>query len=344
METIDSATERVGREFFGLHADQVFDPSYSARLETFDKVAATGIGTMRRIFSWQEIEIAPDVYDFSAYDELVAEAARRRMRILPVLFAPPRWRSSRPATRAVRGTYPPSSNAEFAVFAQRLVARYGPGGELWSERPELPATPIAAWQVWNEPNLQVYWPTGPDARAYARMLQAVAAAIRRVDPGASIVSAALPDSALGVPYDEFLADVYAAGAADSIDFAAINPYARSAERVYRILKHSRQVIDRHGDDAGLWVTEIGWASDGPPSRLNVGEYEQAHLIGTVLPTLVQQARPLRLRGVIYYAWQDAPVYPGGRDFWGLHTGLLKRDGSTKSAYWRFTKAVDVLTE
>jgi hypothetical protein len=342
-ETIDSATARVGSEFFGLHADQVFDPAYGGRSEALDKIAGTRVGTLRRVFSWQEIEIAPDVYDFSAYDEFVAQAAARRIRVLPVLFAPPRWRSSRPATGAQRGTYPPASNRSFAAFAQLLVARYGPGGRLWTERPELPAMPIVAWQIWNEPNIPVYWPTGPNAADYARMLQVVGAAIREADPRARIVSAALPDSMLGVPYDKFLADMYEAGARGSFDFAAINPYSRSAEGVYRILKRAREVIDRHRDDARLWVTEIGWASDGPESRLNVGEYQQAHLIGTVLPTLVEQAAALRLNGVIYYAWQDAVVYPGGKDFWGLHTGLLKLDGSPKSAYWRFGRAVDVLT-
>jgi hypothetical protein len=70
---------------------------------------------------------------------------------------------------------------------------------------------------------------------------------------------------------------------------------------------------------------------------------QAHLIGTVLPTLVEQSGPLKLDGVIYYSWQDAVPYPGGHDFWGLHTGLLWLDGSTKAAYWRFVRAVEVLT-
>jgi polysaccharide biosynthesis protein PslG len=342
-ETIDTATERADKAFFGLHAEKLLDPAYEDRLETFDKVAATRVGTLRRVFSWQEIEIAPDVYDFSAHDELVAQAAARGIRVLPVLFAPPRWRSSRPMNGAVRGTYPPASNDEFAAFAQLLVARYGPAGSLWSERPELPFLPIVAWQVWNEPNIPVYWPSGPDAREYTRMLETVAAAIRHADPGAKIVSAALPDSALGVRYDTFLAQMYEAGARGSFDFAAINPYSRSAEGVYRILKRARDVVDQHGDDARLWATEIGWASDGPESRLNVGEHQQAHLIGTVLPTLVQQAGALRLHGVIYFGWQDAVPYPGGHDFWGLHTGLLRLDGSGKQAYWRFVKAVEVLT-
>jgi hypothetical protein len=342
-ETLDSATERVGKDFFGLHADKVLDRGYGARIETFDKVAATGVGTLRRVFSWQEIEVAPDAYDFSAHDELVAQAAVRGIRVLPVLFAPPRWRSSRPPVGAVRGTYPPASNHEFAAFAQLLVWRYGRSGTLWRERPDLPYTPIVAWQIWNEPNIPVYWPSGPDAAEYTRMLRTVAHGIRQLEPEARIVSAALPDSSLGVRYDTFLAQMYDAGARGSFDFAAINPYSRSAEGVYRIMRRAREVVDQHGDDARLWATELGWASDGPESRLNVGEHQQAHLIGTVLPTLVQQAAALRLEGVIYYSWQDAVPYPGGHDFWGLHTGLLRLDGAGKQAYWRFVKAVDVLT-
>jgi hypothetical protein len=29
---------------------------------------------------------------------------------------------------------------------------------------------------------------------------------------------------------------------------------------------------------------------------------------------------LGVYGVIYYSWRDAPVYEGGQDFFGLHTG------------------------
>ena len=63
-----------------------------------------------------------------------------------------------------------------------LVARYGPAGTLWAERPDLPRLPIRAWQVWNEPNLTRYWSQQPFARSYVTLLRAAHAAVRAADP------------------------------------------------------------------------------------------------------------------------------------------------------------------
>jgi hypothetical protein len=54
----------------------------------------------------------------------------------------------------------------------------------------------------------------------------------------------------------------------------------------------------------------------------------------------KQRRRLRLRGVVYYSWRDAPPYPPQyKDMWGLHTGLLDINGGLKPAYHAFKKAV-----
>ena len=41
--------------------------------------------------------------------------------------------------------------------------------------------------------------------------------------------------------------------------------------------------------------------------------------------------------------QDAPPFAGGCDFWGLHTGVLRRDGSPKPALDALREAVATLT-
>ena len=113
------------------------------------------------------IEREPGRYDFGLHDRFVANAARAGLGVLPILIDPPPFRSSRPATGARRGVYPPASNAEFAAFAQLLVRRYGPDGGFWRANPGLPQMPIRSWEVWNEPNLPQYWAAGPDPAAYA---------------------------------------------------------------------------------------------------------------------------------------------------------------------------------
>ena len=152
---------------------------------------AAGARVLRQSFSWSIIEREPGRYDFSLYDHFVANAARAGLGVLPILIDPPPFRSSRPATGARRGIYPPASNAEFAAFAQLLVRRYGPDGGFWRANPQLPQMPIRSWEVWNEPNLPQFWAAGPDPAAYAVMLKTVYAAIKAVDPGSRVISAGI---------------------------------------------------------------------------------------------------------------------------------------------------------
>lgn len=152
------------------------------------------------------------------------------------------------------------------------------------------------------------------------------------------MTAGLPESRLGVPFERYLTAMYRAGARGSFDSLALHPYAADAEGTLAAVARARRLERRFGDDAALRVTELGWASGGPASRFTVGAARQARLIGRVVPALAA-ARSLGLRGFVYFGWRDAPPYRGGRDFWGLHTGLLSLRGDHKPAYASFRSAV-----
>ena len=89
----------------------------------------------------------------------------------------------------------------------------------------------------------------------------------------------------------------------------------------------------------VWITELGWASDGPPSEFTVGGAGQATHVEDALRALAGARARLGLRGVIYFGWRDGLPYEGGRDFWGLHTGLLDLRGRPKPALASFEAAV-----
>src|SRR5947208_8302035 len=131
-----------------------------------DAARSAHAGLLRQTFDWADIERSPRRYTFGRYDAFVAAAARHGMQVLPVLFNPPGFHSSGPARPSKRGTFPPRAPADLGRFAAVLVRRYGPGGSFWRAHPSLPDDPIRAWQVWNEPSLAAYWPTGPGPRAY----------------------------------------------------------------------------------------------------------------------------------------------------------------------------------
>jgi len=331
-------------DFVGVVADDFVagDTDYKRRMAA--RMSATGVGLVRQSFDWALLEPAPGEFNPEGYDDFVRQLALRRIRALPVLVNPPPHESTAPSVGAERGTYPPRDFDAFGQFAARLVRRYGPGGDFWREEPTLPRLPIRSWQVWNEPSLAVYWRPRPDAAEYVRLLRVTAAAIRRVDPGAEVVSAGIPESRLGVPFSEYVNDMYDAGAGPTIDALAIHPYARDAQETLAAVELTRELLSRRGFDTPIWVTELGWANGGPPSPFTVGSEGQATRVRDVLPALAERRRRLGLRGVVYYSWQDAAgVYEGGRDFFGLHTGLSYADGRPKPAYDAFVAAVRELS-
>lgn len=322
----------VPRDFIGITAEDVFagDPGY--RDANLSAQSALGIGTLRQTFDWAQIERAPGRYDLSYHDTYVLTAASHGITVLPILFHPPAFYAGRSRGKAACA---PASNAPFAAYAQALVRRYGAGGTLWAEHPEVSPLPIRAWQIWNEPNLRVYWCDKPNARQYVAMLRAVGGAIKQLDSGAQIVTAGLPDSKLSgtVPQSRFIDQMYAAKAARYFDALAINSYARDERELSRMLTSIRRRMDAHGDRRGqIWITEIGWGDRGPKHRYVVGARGQAKRIAASLALIRRQRIRLGIRGFVYFCWRDAPPYaPDFKDMWGLHTGLLDINGQPKPA-------------
>lgn len=334
-----AAAAKVPPAFVGITAEDIFAGDDNYRVANLSAQAAIGIQSIRQTFDWASIERRRGRYDLRYHDDYVAKAAAHGIRILPVLFNPPAFRR-RSRGRAV---CPPRRMKSFVRFAKALVRRYGRRGTLWKQRRGLPRNPIVAWQIWNEPNLGIYWCNRPNARRYVAMLRRVGRAIKRVDRRAHIVTAGLPPSKLksAVPLDRYIRTMYRAGARRVFDSLAINSYAKNHRELRRLLASIRRLMNRRGDRrGGIWITEIGWGDVGPKHRFIVGARQQASRITKALALIRKKRRRLRLRGVVYYSWRDSPPYPPQyRDLWGLHTGLLDINGGFKPAFYAFKNGV-----
>ena len=314
--------------FFGVVAEDVLAGDAAYRRRTLARQRAAGVRMIRQTFHWDRIESAPGEYDFAEYDTYMTALSSAGMDVLPILFTPPGFRAK---GGGARGTYPPDDPEDMGAFAARLVRRYGPDGDFWAEHPELPKHPIRAWQVWNEPNLPVYWPTGPNPEQYVELLTSVGKAIKRADPGASVVSAGLSESRQGIPFADFVKGMFDAGAGDTIDVFALHAFAHDTAASVAAVETTRKLLTELGSHAPIWITEIGWASGGPASPFTVGAQGQAERIRATLESFHRRREELGLHGVVYFSWRDAPVYEGGQDFFGLHTGLLDIEGLPKPA-------------
>jgi len=325
-----------GSDAVGIYSEELEDANSADPVATAAAIRDAGAGIVRQPFSWARIETAPGVLDFSVYDTVMAAAASAGLKVLPVLMDPPAWRSTAPATGALRAMYPPRDVAAMAALASALVRRYGPGGSFWALHPELSPAPIHSWQVWNEPNIPAFWATGPDPAAYVRMLRAVGAAIHAADLYAEVVTGGLPYAGSGIPVAQFVDAMYAAGARGTFDTLAIHPYAANPAGVLEILRLARAQLDRLGDPQRfIRATEFGWATGGPPVTITASEATQAALLRDTLAALQQVRGVLRLRGFVVFRWKDVGLNLGQADVWALHTGLLREDGTPKPALAAF---------
>ena len=343
LASADAAQAGARADFVGVATEDLSIGDADYRNTALRSQAKAGAGLVRLTVDWSRIEREPGVYDLAAYDAEVAAAAEAGLRVLPVIARPPEFHQLRPARNARRGSYPPD-RAEMADFATLLVRRYGPAGSLFQERPDLPRLPIRSWQLMNEPNLTVYWEPRPNPRAYVRLLRTVGNAIEREDPRAEIVSAGLPQSRQGMPFERFVNRMYRAGAKGAFDTLAVHPYARSERGVIGAVELARRLTRRHGDGRRpIWVTEVGWSTSGPRSPFRAGMRGQAKRIRRTLLGLAKRRKRLRVRGVVYYNWRDHPFrVPRSKDFFGLHTGLLNANGRRKPGYYAFARAARAL--
>jgi hypothetical protein len=337
-----AATTALPANFFGVVAPELLPANTPDLDQALDAQAKAGVELIRQPFLWQDIEPTAGRYDFKLYDRLVGQAAHYGLTVMPIVFGVPK----REASKKVKGanvtattTMPPKSNARFAKFAAKLVRRYGTDGQFWADNPDLPAKPITAWQVWNEPNLRPYWGGRPDPKAYAKLLRATAPAIRKADPAAQVLTAGLPESKIGIPLTSFIKQMVTAGAAGSFDVLAVHPYSLSvAGALAGAVAAQKAATPAGGAKPALWITEIGWATKSS-GGYTVSETKQAQLVSGLMTQAAARRTELNLRGVVYFAWRDSPVYAGGKEFWGLHTGLVNRDNTVKPALTAYAAAL-----
>ena len=321
--------------FVGMSDSFVELASLHSRDCSFGLMAANHLGYYRAVLNWSGVELRPGRYDFTFYDRLVAQLAQHHMRLLPVLLGPPAWESSAPRS-ATSTSYPPAHQAPFGRFAALCVKRYGPGGSFWRDHPDLPYYPVRAWQIWNEPNLQAYWPPKPNAAAYVRLLRASYVAIKRVDPHAIVVTAGM--AALSATEEpSWLNALYRAGLHGAFDALAIHLYGPTPGWALNRLKTARGIMDRFGDrHEALWVTEVGWTG-GPPDAYAPSQRGQRVQVSRFMGLVERNRARLGLKQLIWYGWQDK-VYGPDPDWWGYHLGFFTAGLRPKLALRTFAAA------
>ena len=307
----------MGVQFHAMWSDY----TNAQRKKVLDKMAAAGVKWVRVDVGWSSLqEEGRDTlsqWQLDLLDNVVKQARSRHIKVLATLWRTPDW-----------------ANAGAGVLAPPLDATdYGNVAELLARRYE---GRIAAWEVWNEPNLRGFF-TG-DPADYVALLKSAYAHIKRGDPNATVV--------LGAPsYNDtgWLEKIYEAGAAGHFDVMATHPYQGMADYAPDYpddgniwwLTHTpavRDLMKKYGDgDKKIWFTEFGWSSH--PNEEGVENWKRGVSLQQQGRYLVRTLK-LVARNYPYVTkvfWYNERNRDSG-DVQLDNYGLLNRDLSPKPAY------------
>ena len=261
-----AALPRPSGEQFGAGVQGIFlnSAQYTSQ-QIRAQVAAlrvTGATIARSDAQWEATEPNPPVdgqhtYDWQRDDLTVATLAARGLRWLPIVDYSPLWAAAAPSQAH---SPPRAADADdFAAFAAALAKRYGPAGAFWRAHSGLSYEPVDTYEIWNEPDVPLFWGPAPDPARYAELYLGARDAIKTVDPHARVIVGGL--TAPG----SFLAAMLAArpDLRGHIDGVAIHPWGPNPAAVLRHVRSDRTEMRRLGlGSIAIYITAFGWTT-GP---------------------------------------------------------------------------------
>jgi hypothetical protein len=272
---------------YGMQAFLWWRPEVAQR--DLELIRDAGFNWVKQGFPWREIEGSGKAqYDWSTTDRLVDQVESvGGLHLIARLDSEPSWASGQnyPNDQNIFMT-PPRNNQDFAEFCGTVATRY--------------KGRIAAYQVWNEPNLRREWGgKPPDPIGYVNLLKICAEAIRHADPDAIVISAGMAPTTrrdnVAMPDTEFLKQMYAAGAQPYFDALGAHGAGYKAPpekdpgeiatdpnfyntgdancpgdpcRIYgfRHVEDLHRIMVENGDgDKQVVVLEFGWTTDPRPN-------------------------------------------------------------------------------
>jgi len=245
-------------------------------------IKEAGFGWVKQVFAWRDIEGAGKGHlDWSRTDRIVEQVEHYGLNLIARIDSQPAW-----AGGGFPQNGPPDDLQDFADFLYALASRY--------------RCRIRAYQIWNEPNLNVpgrseWGGRPPNPAEYTQMLRVAYQAIKRADPEALVITAGLAPTTrwddAAMPDTVFLQGMYDAGAKPFFDVLGVHgagyrapPEMDPAEvarnpnfynpgdpncpgdpcRIYcfRHVEDMRQIMVQNGDaDKQIALLEFGWTSD-----------------------------------------------------------------------------------
>jgi polysaccharide biosynthesis protein PslG len=257
-------------------------------------IADAGFRWVRMDFVWDVTERERGRYDFAAYDRLMSELDRFNIRALFILDYGHR----------LYGGWPPRSEAAQQAFARWAVA----AAKHFSNRGVI-------WEVYNEPNVKLFWPPRPKAEEYIALALGVGRAFRAEVPNEKLIGPATN----GIDF-AFIEACFKAGLLEYWSAVSVHPYRKTdpetvANDYCRLRKLIQQYSPPYRTGSGLGSPRGQPAWGGGSDRVipiisgewgysaawrDFDEAKQSALIAREMLTNAANGIPLS----IWYDWRD----------------------------------------
>lgn len=266
--------------------------------------------------------------DWSYYDRVFGQAAERGVTILPVLGG-----------RLDGGLGVPTEKVAWSDWVKKAVRRYGYNGTFWSANPGIPARPVIAWELLNEPNNPEQqggiaispWEYGTFLAWAGPAIQAASESWGGQKTG--VLFAGLIGDA---EYQWYFQTAYLqSGASSAFTGFSFHPYALNPPDGNRFaatkskIKGARNFLNGLGAGGkSLWITEFGW-----PVRADfaVSEETQADLLNQSVDWMQAEATWLNLHSIIWYNYRDSDF----KTTWAYFCGLRDEVGNFRKSWFAF---------
>ena len=311
--------EVVWRDFLGVNGHFLwFEPGrYRAQM---DQLQALGLEWVRIDLHWDTIEPRQGELRWDVLDPLMSEIASRGLEAEVYLVGSAPHATSAPPGAPNQDQYPPRDPALYARTLVALAQRY---------------PHVAAWQVWNEPNLPAFWRPREDPAGYGRLLQASVQAMRAQAPGRMLVLGGMAYySQMPTRGHALMIEELGKGGLFGLDVVtAYHPYSLLPEgddpRAADFIARARQgnAALRAAGAKQIWADEWGWSSYGGPREEQpiIGEQGQADYVLRRLALMTA----LDYDKVFLFALSDLDSRASARD---RRYGLLDEQARPKPVY------------
>ena len=247
-------------------------------------------------------------------------AKEHGMNILGIIGFPARWASSAPDDATRPHCYKPDLQA-LDRHVEAVVSHY--------------SGLIDHWEIWNEPNIRVFWEPKPDADEFMDVVRVAYAAAKRGNPDCVVMTPGLAGAGRHSHGMAFLEDLILQGLPAHTDAISIHPYRQDSPEESDIegdLTHIASLCEQNGGRRPIWVTEWCW------NTVLYGSSEKRSAT-MALRGIVMALSTGLLDRIIWFRLHD----PGVDRYYSEHNyGLCHNDLTPKPSYFALRTAATVL--